>query len=462
MSITASASTMAQPLKHVQTLMHEAEKDIRKCFSDFTQSPLAQSDKACKEIGKRIAGIEASLASLTCDEDTRESFQLLTADLRCLTTRVSIAAKKDPAALTAEKWRSLSHRLVANDLRKCTYQLIGFGLSRPKQPKKFDVQRFTQRISGVKFTECPGSEKNGCKAYGVFVTSNETGQKKVRDLLKTMKKIPNGVHLGISGLHNWNLIAQMQSSFAILIDFNPNTAIFHRNMLSILAASESPDDFIMSAGVQMNKDREKDPDFYFPMNNLYMIAQSGDAHSCTLSNMYINMPPLQQNMFELILMKQKDRALSKENFLFLRKMAREGRIVPFHLDACDTAAIKTIADAVKEQGFVFSSLYLSNVFDYLKNDQRTAFKQNIDALKQDGTCVFSSAMHSAGAILPICYSFLHYGKDPETGNAYDPDIAFRWLRDRKNLELNSCYKQPAPLEAFGEFDLSSDHAYEPE
>lgn len=367
MSTLASIpSTIPSSLQQVHSAMLEAERDVRRCLREVGHRPLAQTDNACKEIGKRIAGIEANLKTLTCDEDTRESFALLSADLQCLTTRVAIAARQD------------------------------------QKKRKLEIQAILQTISKIEYSPCENEEP----IDAIYVTSNETEQDVILPLLRSMKKISGGGHFGVSGLYNWDLIAQMKSEFAVLVDFNPHVPLFHRNMLNILIKAKSPEDFVALALDQMKKDIE-DNRFNYARNMLYRPLD-------VRGQPYVSMSKIDQLAYEFEMMLQRENgALSKENFPFLQKMAQEGRILPLYLNFNDAKGIQAIADAVHKQGHVFSSIYLSNIFSWGHED---TFQSNVDALKQDGTCIIDSTVWS---------SFVRYGKDPITAKTYDADVCKR-------------------------------------
>lgn len=389
MSAATSLPTtpFSSPPPNVQYLMSEAERDIRRCYRQFGERPVAELDQACKEIGKRIAAIEASLATIDCDEDTRESFHFLSADLQCLSTRVCIAARQS---------------------------------SRQKE-KDLAIQRFIQTIGKIEYTQIKKNSFVGSNTFGVFATSNEVGQTQVLHNLRKAKKFPGGGHLGISGLYNWDIIAQMKSEFAVLIDFNPKVAVFNRNMLAILAEASSPKDFERRALIQMDKDLEADGGFY-AFNVRY-----DDMHVKYHGRNFSDLPKIEQLKYQLKRMRHREHgALSKENFPFLQKMAREGRIVPLHLDFCDTKAIQTIASAVHEGGHFFSSIYLSNIYDYLQSTtSNQTFKQNLAALSRPCTCVVDTCL--IGDLDDSIHSFVFWYQDPKTGLPYNPDL----LRDRK-------------------------------
>lgn len=471
MSLTAalpSASIHPNSLQEVHTSMNEAERDIRLCLRQVGQCPLAESDRACKEMGKRIAGIEANLKALTSDEDTLESFHDLTRDLRCLMTRVSISSRQTPAALmpsslpTKVPAAAPANGAVQITIPKAASNIpLAPELTTPApdstQPQlTANFERLAQKLSTIKFTPVPKDNwKINYENFGVYVTSNELNQAWVRHALKKMEQIPNGVHLGLSGLYNWDLIAQMNSSFAILIDFNPRVAVFNNKMLSILCRANNPQEFVTQAVKQMESDLSKDDNFY--QNNI-LYSQFGLCEF-PLHNpiRYQDMSPLERHEYELKAMLAKNNgALSNENFPILQKMAKEGRIVSMHLDLCDTAAISTIAEAVHAEGLQFSSLYVSNCYDYFEKipEAKQAFKQSMATLVQDNTCIVDTSFignvdFSNGRC--VIDSFIHYGKDPETGNPYNPDITREWLLrengggdwvDTKKVDVSTYYKKP--------------------
>lgn len=462
----ASVSIQTSSLQQVQSLMNEIERDIRHCLQQVGQRPVAESNQACKDIGKKIAGIEASLPAVKPDEETRESFHDLTSDLRCLSARIAIAARKTegPNApvicdagndLYAAKWQRMANKLAVKERRECVRSLREWQLDRlssvSSQSCKFPT--LVQKLGKIPYTPIPKpGQLFKYQEFGVYVTSNEFGQKRVRDLLKTIKKIPGGVHLGMSGLYNWDLIAHMKSSFAVLVDFNPKVAAFHRKMLDILAGASSREDFFKKACAQITQDLNANRNYY-RSNVLFMFE---NAPHTKYNPLWYQFAPLNERIhLELSVMMDKEgSALSEEQFPILQKMAREGRIVPLHLDFCDTQGMKAIADAVHEEGLVFSSLYLSNSYDYLEHDPegRKAFKSNVDLLKQDDTCIIDTSYLGFGALK--LQSFLHYGKDPATGKPYDPDISRGWLMrkqgggswaDTNKVDTAAYYQQPEPL-----------------
>lgn len=463
---TALPSSNSCTIQQVLASMSEAERDIRRSLAQVAERPVSESDQACKEIGRRIAGIEASLAAVKPDEDTLESFHDLTADLRCLSTRISIVARKTegPNALANNAGYDLTAALKERPVSIPSFEEPFSFFEEPQgaspalptsgpsaqpigntgNPTACNFPRLIEKISKIPYTNLADPNAK-CKptTYGVFPTSNEYGQRIVNNTLRfEMKnKIPGGVHFGTSALYNLDHMAAMRSSFAILADFNPNVADFLRRMIGILSTAKSIEDFEEQASKEMEKDIERDPKFY---NDNAMWGIKGNEAQFQLKKM----------------VKYSERAFTPENFAYLQKMAQEGKIVALHLDLCDTNAIKTIADAVHAEGLVFSSIYLSNVYDYFVNspELRKAFKQNIDALKQDRTCIIDTTMYTNRSLCVDGFAF--YGKDPETGHAYDPDILRSWCASQVGMKWadmdntvdgRAYYTTPSSLERFARY-----------
>lgn len=425
-------------LQQAHSLLNEADRDIAYCKAQIGCRSQAELDRACQILTERLAAIESSLPS---DGNALSQFHDIRAALTCLEICVSIDAHAKVE--NAEKWERLGGKLWADQRRTCVQQLKEL---RPKA-RKFNVSRFVQRIKTIK---APDSKP---VFSGVFATSNESGQKIIHDLLTKMEKTPNGVHLGVSGLQNWDHIAQMRSSFAILVDHNPKVVEFNRNLLEILAKAESPQDFMAKAFEKMKGDLAKDPNHY--ADNIPNRQLAGEKWKKFFgSEPYVfnlcmtKLQVLQVGLKRILFLK--NGPLSEKNFSFMQKMAREGKIMPLHADLCDKQTMQAIADAVHEQGFDFSSLYLSNVYDYARKEPATrdAFQYTLDALMNDKTCVIDASFvgieeNALFAPQGICFinSFIHYGKDPETGNRFDPDVA----RGLSKVALSSYYKQPMPL-----------------
>jgi hypothetical protein len=435
--------------QNLQRLLNNAERDIRRCFGQFNQKPLAVIEETAQKLANKITAV-------TCDNaGAREDLHSLAADLRCLGTRIHIAKRQSPSTspTNLETHIDIAKSQSAADLRPRITR-IGIAKSQSADPPPANAAPASNffRLK-VRLGKIEKPSQNSSRFHRVFATSNEYNQRQIREVVKAMKKIPDGAHFGVSGLHNWNLIAQMKSRFAVLVDLNPEVADFHRKMLRILCRAKSPNDFLLQATAQIKVDARKG--LKCATNSLY-------ADRCGQYNpaSYRRLKYEEKLRFQLNKMLREDLALSKENFPFLQKMAKEGRIVPLYADLCNTKVIQEIADALHAEGLVFSSIYVSNIYDYLKKNPiaRKNFQQNINAMKQDGTCIIDTTLvtrkYSVG-------SFIHYGKDPVTGNPYNPDIARGWLAKRAGkqcgewvdtslVDTGAYYKSPAPLEDFAE------------
>lgn len=453
--------------QNLQRLLNDAERDIRRCYDQFSQKPLAEIEETTRTLAQKINAV-------TCDNvDAREDLHSLAADLRCLGTRIHIAKSQSPPAspTNLEIRVDIVKSQSTADLR-CMGTRTGIAKSqstaelRPPVTHIHIAKSLSAAVSPTNSAPVPNfsglKEKlgkiekpcqNSSRFHRVFATSNEYNQRQIREVVKAMKKIPDGIHFGVSGLHNWNLIAQMKSRFAVLVDLNPKVADFHRKMLRILCRAKSPNDFLLQATTQIKVDARNGSKC--AINSLYK-DRCGQYNPAP----YRRLKYSEKLRFQLNRMLREDLAFSKENFPFLQKMAKEGRIVPLYADICNTKVMQEIADAVHGEGLVFSSIYVSNIYDYLKKHPiaRKNFQQNINAMKQDGTCIIDTTLvtrkNSVG-------SFIHYGKDPVTGNPYDPDIARGWLEERaqrpcvewvdaNKVKTANYYKSPAPLEDFAE------------
>ena len=62
--------------------------------------------------------------------------------------------------------------------------------------------------------------------FGVNITSNEIGTKKIYEALSQFKASKNSCHIGVSGWYNLDVIATRRTERGIIFDSNPEVALF--------------------------------------------------------------------------------------------------------------------------------------------------------------------------------------------------------------------------------------------
>jgi hypothetical protein len=205
----------------------------------------------------------------------------------------------------------------------------------------------------------------------VFLNSNESGITETRDYLKKAKMAENGIHLGVSSLHNFDIIEQTRPKFAILIDHGAKVVDFNKQVINILRNANSRKEFhTMLTQLVPNDLREEDKTMRW--------AESDDG------------------------------------FFYLKKMAEEERIYPLCLKIDDCESIKKIAQSAHKAGLVFSSLYVSNIYDYYEGDHLflQKFQKSIGHLATDGTVIIDATFHGQDPNSIVQHASYAKGYDP--------------------------------------------------
>lgn len=79
---------------------------------------------------------------------------------------------------------------------------------------------------------------------GVYINTNEHGVKHIFDQMDSLDRVPESIHIGFSGWHNFDIMARRESSRAIICDINPENALFMHYTLKYLIRCNSKNEFI--------------------------------------------------------------------------------------------------------------------------------------------------------------------------------------------------------------------------
>jgi hypothetical protein len=220
---------------------------------------------------------------------------------------------------------------------------------------------------------------SGC----AFLTTNESDVETTFESLEKIEKIARGVHIGVSGLHNWDYIAAMGSSFAILIDHSTNSCLFNSKALEILRSSPTR--------------------LVFKQKLLKELATA--SYEISYNFLYEDTSRLENHSREILgwIGKSYSALHNDMRFNFLKKLALDNRILVVRLSLLDCDKIEQISRILHRIGLKVSSLYLSNIYDYYCKDelsdgspeQQSAFKKSISLLKDDDTCIIDSSAYLA-------------------------------------------------------------------
>lgn len=271
--------------------------------------------------------------------------------------------------------------------------------------------------------------------HEVYLTTNERVSNDVTDTIKSTPNQPNSIHIGFSGLHNFNIIAQRKSSRALICDINPENALFFYFVLKILCESKDRFEFA-----------KKITDF-LDDHEAYKFMNEGDDSSLSIGfygnvgddNIYGD-NPLDQIHRQLQL---KDSWLSTdESFEFIKKLAIDDKIAVITENILATNTFKRIREYLDDQQINIDSLYISNIQNYIKDDKTQRLLQTVQSLTSTNTLLINADVVTTDSFTQtLGQQVIRAGNIPSLS---------KWIfprRNQSNLQLFSALDE---LQIYGE------------
>jgi len=234
-----------------------------------------------------------------------------------------------------------------------------------------------------------------------YVLSNEKGQTKLFSELAPVSTRSNGIHLGFACWLNFDLIALRKPQFAILCDIDTDMIALLDLIKETVKTSSTQDEFIEAFWQKLSK-----------TNNFSGLLGKKEI---------LNKERFREKM------QSKGWLSSQENFLTVKQMYFDGKIIHRVLNVTDTSGKFTqIQSWARENQLAFDTIYLSNIVEWVKGNQ-TPMNQNIDKLMDAQTCVISAWKENPLTGSPL----LHFeqGNIPEVKYAAKKKLTVRKEED---------------------------------
>ena len=301
-------------------------------------------------------------------------------------------------------------------------------------------QGIPDRLSDAEFWHmfADFSEPNGFFSSENLL-SNETGfQRVIPELLRTVK--PGSVYIGVGPEQNFTYIAALHPKMAFIVDIRHQNATYHLLYKALIEMSADRADFLSKlfsrprpAGLSVNtsvdslfaayagvapdtmywhrtldavKDRlRKFHSFAMDTSEVLLLTRNFDALYWAGPNLSYNFNANNGNFSGRgggqmptyhTLMTATDAAGIKRSYLaadstyqVLRDLELRNMLVPITGDFAGPKALRTVADFVKKNNAVVTTMYCSNVEQYLfQNGIWPTFEANIATLPLDSTSTF--------------------------------------------------------------------------
>ncbi len=247
---------------------------------------------------------------------------------------------------------------------------------------------------------------------GVYLTTNESNSRSIREVLMLGSGKGRGCHLGFSGFHNFDVMVARQSRRGIVVDFNPWNAVILEHALSLMLTCKSREEWL---------------------KEFTITVQSLDAFSSTKRTYFspnVNDEPdfaMQKECYgpkeelENELHREGSWLSSEESYQYIKQLAEAGKIVCVTGDIRQTPIFEKLALSLKKHGEPIDTLYLSNICKYMETDEdKAAFKNTVKALAQNETFVINCPWTDTGKdpIQHVCFGE-QYLQNPKAPFFYD-------------------------------------------
>lgn len=226
----------------------------------------------------------------------------------------------------------------------------------------------------------------------VYHKCNEENQIDTIKILNSTPKPLNGLHIGVSTMFNYDIIATRASKTALFFDYNFAVLNYHRIILDTVLAASSREDFARLIISKMDEE------------GLF----SNPTHGLILKKI------IMQYFFDEL--SREGSWLSTDiGFNRVKDLHTTGNIFLLPLNAAqNTEDFKKLSDWISRNGFELDTLYLSNIHDWIDDDYGFIhrYKENISAIINKNTIVIDSSpslhLHQrcyiGGVPDPILYS----------------------------------------------------------
>lgn len=202
---------------------------------------------------------------------------------------------------------------------------------------------------------------------GLYIASNETNLSTTRQLLKEQPRPSDEkptIHIGCATWHNFDIMSERKSNYGLIVDFNPENAIFIEKTIEILNESESRDLFKQRMIIYLNSLEGAKKDLFFHW----------DQHGS----------PTERVEGELL--REGSWLQTEESFLYMKALALKGHLIAITEDITNFESFSRIRKFLDRNNLVIDTLYLSNICNFMKTaSQKNAFVKSVEQLLANDT-----------------------------------------------------------------------------
>lgn len=229
---------------------------------------------------------------------------------------------------------------------------------------------------------------------GVYINTNENGVMETAHSLNSFPLVEGGIHIGFSGWHNFDIMAQRFSSRGLICDINPENTLFLATALKYIRMYEDKDAFIERMTLFIKKYHYDGVRDASRSSILGKIQPKSIKFSLNVSD---EAPYLEHfSVFEEVML-EKVRETSwlytQERYNHIRKLALADKIAVITESICADHVFKSIRNLLIDNFMCIDTVYISNIGEWMNGvDQRENFLQTVRALLMSNNTILIDAI----------------------------------------------------------------------
>lgn len=207
--------------------------------------------------------------------------------------------------------------------------------------------------------------------FKVFITTNESGVQDVASKLSEMKKKVKAVHVGFSGLYNFDLIVHRHSSYGLICDINPDNKRFVDHTLEVVKECDTRSEFMQKI-LPYIQENQKAFSHFSPTRSFSSLS------------------------LEEKVSREGGWLSSDDSYAYIRGLAKAGKIVAITEDITKSETFERVAEVYRQHEIEIDTLYLSNICEFIAlKPLEVAFSKTVRYLASPDTIVINCPKNRA-------------------------------------------------------------------
>jgi hypothetical protein len=227
---------------------------------------------------------------------------------------------------------------------------------------------------------------------GVYINTNEHQTKHIFSQMKSFPLVPDSIHIGFSGWHNFDIMAQRKSSRGIICDINPENAVFMHYTLKYLIRCSNRNEFIEKMTLFVKKNKYEGSRTNFAKDPyLDFIKPKSIKFSLNVSDEYPDHFTVTE---EIALEQQRETSWlsTDERYNFIRNLALTDKIVVITENICTHDTFLRIRRLLTNNAIQIDTVYVSNIGEWMSTqEQQASFLETISVLLSDNETILIDA-----------------------------------------------------------------------